>query len=272
MIVATAIVAASCGQKQEVPADGVMAKQEVKKVHEYIDSGKWGQATAKNVQTGKFDAFCAEGMIEVVFKQADTYAVKTVGHEEALKLYEVKVKEEDGLKRLTARMKDGALERYDYIPMITLLLAAPTLKEVVVDSGDVELKSTLIQSEDLKLHLKSIGSLYVKDIDVGGLKVVVDGEGDVTLKRAKCDGDASVVLNGSGDIEGKLKCKNAKMTVNDDGEIDLNIKCKELTAECNGRGDISLKGECLVLKKKESAFGSIDSRKMAAESVILSKK
>lgn len=266
-----AAMISSCGQ-QTNNATEKKSKQEVKAVSEYLDSSRWGKALAKDVEVSDFDAFKSEGNIEVVFKQTDVCVVKTVGHEKSLALYEVDVKEVDGKRQLEVRLKDGAEEKYDNIPTITLLLGAPILKEVVVANGDVELKGSIVQNEDLAMYIRDEGDVIIKDIEVGSLKMVLDGKGDVTIKKAKCDGDADLLINDEGDIEGKVRCKNAKLQTNGSGTIDLNLKCKELTAICNGRGDIELKGECMVIKKKESAFGSVDSRKMIADKVILSEK
>lgn len=266
-----AAMISSCGQQTNNATEN-KSKQEVKAVSEYLDSSRWGKAMAKDVEVGDFDAFKSEGNIEVVFKQTDVCVVKTVGHEKSLALYEVDVKEVDGKRQLEVRLKDGAEEKYDNIPTITLLLGAPILKEVVVANGDVELKGSLIQNEDLAMYIRDEGDVIIKDVEVGSLKMVIDGKGDVTIKKAKCDGDLDMLINDEGDIEGKVRCKDAKLQTNGSGTIDLNLKCKELTAICNGRGDIELKGECAVIKKKESAFGSVDSRKMIADNVILLEK
>ena len=266
-----AAMISSCGQ-QTNNATEKKSKQEVKAVSEYLDSSRWGKAMAKDVEVDDFDAFKSEGNIEVVFKQTDVCVVKTVGHEKSLALYEVDVKEVNGNRQLEVKLKDGVEEKYDNIPTITLLLGAPILKEVVVANGDVELKGSLIQNEDLAMYIRDEGDVIIKDIEVGSLKMVIDGKGDVTIKKAKCDGDLDMLINDEGDIEGKVRCKDAKLQTNGSGTIDLNLKCKELTAICNGRGDIELKGECAVIKKKESAFGSVDSRKMIADNVILLEK
>lgn len=266
-----AAMISSCGQQTNNSTEK-KNKHEVRAVNSYLDSSRWGKAMAQDVNAGDFDAFKSEGQIEVVFKQTDVCVVKTVGHEKSLALYEVDVKEMDGKKLLEVRLKDGVEEKYDNIPTITLLLGAPILREVTVANGDVELKGSIIQNEDLSMYIRDEGDVIIKDLEVGNLKMVIDGKGDVTIKKIKCDGDADLLINDEGDIEGKVRCKNAKLQTNGSGTIDLNLKCKELTAICNGRGDIELKGECSVIKKKESAFGSVDSRKMIADKVILLEK
>lgn len=266
-----AAMISSCGQQTNNSTEK-KNKHEVRAVNSYLDSSRWGKAMAQDVNAGDFDAFKSEGQIEVVFKQTDVCVVKTVGHEKSLALYEVDVKEINGKKLLEVRLKDGVEEKYDNIPTITLLLGAPILREVTVANGDVELKGSIIQNEDLSMYIRDEGDVIIKDLEVGNLKMVIDGKGDVTIKKIKCDGDADLLINDEGDIEGKVRCKNAKLQTNGSGTIDLNLKCKELTAICNGRGDIELKGECSVIKKKESAFGSVDSRKMIADKVILLEK
>lgn len=260
----------SCGQgNQKGTLSSKAEREETKAVSEYMDSGKWGKVVSRDLECGEFDSFEATGHIEVVFRQADDYAVKTVGHKEALGLYDMQIVERDGLKELNVRLKESADERYDNIPTITLLIAAPVLNNVTVSGGDVELKGRLIQDENLNIYVKGKGDVFAKDVEVGNLNVEISGMGDVTLKKAKAYGDATVMVNGDGDIEGKLKCKNARIEVNGSGTVDVNIKCKELTARCNGRGDIELEGECKVLKKRDGANGAIDSRKLVATDVIL---
>lgn len=260
----------SCGQGNSNRTVGSKnEREESKAVSEYRDSGKWGKAVSRDFECGEFDSFEATGHIEVVFRQTDDYAVKTVGHKEALSLYDLQIVEKDGKRELNVKLKESADERYDNIPTITLLIAAPVLKNVTVSGGDVELKGKLIQDEDLNIYVKGEGDVFAKDVEVGDLNVEISGRGDVTLKKAKAYGNATVTVNGDGDIEGKLKCKDARIEVNGSGTVDVNIKCKELTAKCNGRGDIELEGECTVLKKRDGANGAIDSRKLAAQDIIL---
>ncbi len=260
----------SCGQGNSNRTVGSKnEREESKAVSEYRDSGKWGKAVSRDFEYGEFDSFEATGHIEVVFRQTDDYAVKTVGHKQALGLYDLQIVEKDGKKELNVKLKESADERYDNIPTITLLIAAPVLKNVTVSGGDVELKGKLIQDEDLNIYVKGEGDVFAKDVEVGDLNVEISGRGDVTLKKAKAYGNATVTVNGDGDIEGKLRCKDARIEVNGSGTVDVNIKCKELTAKCNGRGDIELEGECTVLKKRDGANGAIDSRKLVAQDIIL---
>ena len=260
----------SCGQgNRNGNITSKNEREETKAVSEYRDSGRWGKAVSRDLECGEFDAFETTGHIEVVFRQADEYAVKTIGHKEALELYDYKIVERSGMKELNVKLKENADERYYNIPSITLLIASPTLRNVTVSGGDVELKGKLIQDENLSIYVQGEGDVFAKDIEVGNLNVEISGKGDVTLKKAKAYGNAQIMVNGDGDIEGKLRCKDARIEVNGSGTVDVNIKCKELTARCNGRGDIELEGECKVLKKRDGANGAIDSRKLVAQDVIL---
>ena len=259
-----------CGQGNK---NGIVGskneREESKAVSEYRDSGKWGKAVSRDLECSEFDSFDAMGHIEVVYRQADEYAVKAIGHKEALEMYDYKIVEKRNTKELNVKLKDNVDERYYNIPSITLLIASPTLKNVTVSGGDVELRGKLVQDENLNIYVQGEGDVFAKDIEVGNLNVEISGRGDVTMKKAKAYGNAYIMVNGDGDIEGKLKCKDAKVEVNGSGTVDLKMKCKELTAICNGRGDIELEGECTVLKKRDGANGAIDSRKLVAQEVIL---
>lgn len=259
----------SCNNGAQVTEENKASKEEIKAVNEYRNSGKWGKAVSRDYDAGTFDAFQAEGHVEVVFRQADECSVKVVGHEEAIGQYDMRVVTTDDMKNFIVTPKDGEYEQYDNIPAITLLISAPVLRGIHVSGGDVELKGELIQTEDLSIYVKGDGDVLAKNVKVGSLNIEISGKGDVNLKKMKAKGNANLLINGDGDIEGKLSCKDAKVIVNGSGSVDLELKCKELTAHCNGKGDIELKGKCTVLRKRDGANGAIDSRKLIVEKEIL---
>ena len=261
-----AAIMCSCSHSEKSKSLSGASKDVRKVASEYRNSGKWGKVVNRELELGEFNGFHTEGNIEVVFKQADTYSVKAIGHEGAIEQYDFNI---DNNGCLMVRQKDDVGERYDNIPEITLLIKSPRLKNVIMSGGDVELKGELVQNDSLNIYVEGNGDVYAKSISVDALNIEVSGNGDVEIRKAGITGDAKVIVNGDGNIDGKLKCDNAIMEVNGSGSIDIDIKCKDLTARCNGRGEIELKGKCRTLRKRKGAGGRIDSHNLTVEKEIL---
>lgn len=255
-----------CGQGEKSSNIQGASKEEIKAVSEYRDSGKWGKAVRRLYDAGEFDAFQAEGHMDVVFRQADECSVKTIGHAEAIEQYEIRV---ENKKTLVVGLKENANERYDNIPAITLLITAPTLRCAMVSGGDVEMKGELVQDDSLTVYVRGDGDVYAKHIRAGALDIEISGNGDVDIRKATIKGNVRATVNGDGGIEGKLKCDNAFIEVNGSGSVDMDVKCNDLTAWCNGRGEIELKGKCRTLRKRKGAGGRIDSHNLTVEKEIL---
>jgi len=270
ILLAASLVLAACSgfgaQQQASKAE----RQERKAAGDYLDSGKWGKAVAREYDLSGFNAIHTEGHIEIVFMQGPTYSVKVFGNEKAIDHYTLDVGQTD--RRLSIRQHDYdlATDRYKAgnVPGITVVITAPELEHVDLNGGgDLEIKTDISLESDLSIVLNGDGDFEAKDIEVYDLNIVINGRGDVLFKKAVCQGDASILLNNEGDMDAKLHCGDARIEVNGEGDVELKVKCNELTAICNGQGDIELRGECKVLNKRDGAAAAIDSRELQAKKI-----
>lgn len=246
------------------------AKQEFKDQHNYRDSKKWGKVITKDIEPfAEFTSIQLSGNVDIHISQGDTVAIKAYGNEKAIDEYQFTFdSDNDGCTKLAVDLKgftwDATKENHNVdknTPAITVYVTIPKIEDITIyGAGDIDIQDSFQQEESLSVNINGAGDFDTDHIDVNELKVNVHGAGDVYLDKVKCMNNATCNINGAGNIEGKIKCKNLELIVNGAGNINTKVKCYELTAACNGVGDIKLKGECQIFNKKDGPVGSIDSR------------
>lgn len=271
LIALTAAMMTSCMKPIRMITES--AKNELKALHEYRDSEKWGKVIEKDIEFEGLE-FCKiqiDGNVEVHFTQDSICSVKAFGNEKAIEQYQFMCNtSSEGLKTLVVNLKDFAYDKTKEnhnvnkdTPAITVFVSAPTMNDVTVyGAGDINFENDLTQAESLNIEINGAGDFDAKEMELANFKATINGAGDISIKKIICEGNADMIINGAGDIDSKVKCSNAFLQVNGAGNVGLNVECNELTAQCNGAGDIKLKGECNKLIKSDGPLSGIDSRNL----------
>ena len=270
MVAGIALIGCSQSTRQQQLSEMELLEQAA--VADYRDSEEWGQVIGDEIEVLDFSSVRTEGHVEIVYTQGTACSVKAFGNEKAIAQYDFDVDEDTEV--LNIKLKDyhydGSGNFNERVPGITVLVTTPVLERMeVFGAGDVEIESDLEQEEGLCIVVSGKGDVDTKVLDVQSLDIEINGSGDVKVKKATCGGDIGFKLNGRGDLDAKVKCRNVSIEVNGEGDVDLKVKCKELTAKCMGRGDVELSGECKTLNKQDGAAGSINSRELKVDKINL---
>lgn len=100
-------------------------------------------------------------------------------------------------------------------------------------------------------------------------KVEILGSGDVSLKTAIKSDNLSLLVQGSGDIEGtKVTCNQISTELQGSGDITIkNINSQLVSASLEGSGDIELGGDTQSAKYDAIGSGDIDAGKLRSQNV-----
>lgn len=268
LIALVAMTMASC--KNAIKEISQQAKQEFKDKHNYRDSEKWGKVITKDIaDSTSFSNIQVNGNVDVHITQGNIASVKAYGNEKAIEEYQFMFNtDNDGCTIFVVNLKDfswdATKENHNVnqnTPAITVYVTVPSLENITVyGAGDIDISKAFKQTNNLHVEINGAGDFYAKDLTLSRLLIMINGAGDVNIKKSECTGNVDFEVNGAGDIDVKTKCANASVIVNGAGDVDLNAKCNVLTAQCNGVGDIKLKGECNELRKSDGAVGGINSK------------
>jgi len=264
LVALAAFTLSSCNLKQNLKEIKEMTKSEFRASHEYRDSEKWGKVVTKTFESADFTDITTYGAIDVVYTQDSAFSIKAYGNEKAIGEYEISI--EGNTLSVGLKGYDGDENKVRVTqdtPAITLFISSPTLQKIdMYGAGDTKIEKGIDQTVDLSILIHGAGDINCGKMKVNNFLVQVDGAGDIDMSNVECQGNATFLINGAGDIDSKVKCGNATLTVNGAGDIDLNVDCNDLRAECHGAGDIDLSGKCNTFTKEDGAIGGIDSRNL----------
>lgn len=196
-----------------------------------------GQIIDKQIDVGQFSSIEVHGSFEVELNQAAVQNVVAHGHENII-------------EKLNAEVSDNvlhlSLESGNYMDYeLAIKVDVPTIENIVLSgSGDINI-GTFVGLENVKIDL--------------------DGSGDIRSKGPmEVAHQATISLEGSGDIDLKLKAQNTIADLDGSGNIDLEGKTADLTVSLDGSGDIKTY-KLMALNCKASIGGSGDVKVFASE-------
>ncbi|MCF8463765.1 MAG: DUF2807 domain-containing protein [Flavobacteriales bacterium] len=178
-----------------------------------------------------FHSINVDGSFNVFISQAVSQSVVVATQENILEHFKMSVM--DGVLYLS--MAPGSYMSYD----LAVKLAMPTVSSMEMEgSGDVE-----------------IGTF----VGIQNLTVKLDGSGDVKGTGVlEVLSEATINLQGSGDIELKLKAKDVELILDGSGDIDVTGQTNKLVANLNGSGDIdAMELEAIDCEAKLDGSGKI---------------
>ncbi len=170
-----------------------------------------GPVVEKTIELEPFHSVHVDGSFDVEINQAAVQNVVVATQENIMERFKMSVM--DGVLYLS--IEPGTYLSYD----LTVKLAMPTVSSIELDgSGDVKI-GTFVGLQDLSIKL--------------------DGSGDVKGTGAvEVLSEATIDLQGSGDIELKLKAKAVELILDGSGDLEVSGQTNRLIASLNGSGDI----------------------------------
>jgi hypothetical protein len=172
-----------------------------------------GPVVEREFAVESFTGVELDGSFDVSINQSATQQVVAVGHENILD--KLKLNVVDGI--LYIKLEQGSYINYEL--------------EVKISISDLE-QARLLGSGDIR-----IGTFANLD----NLKVKLDGSGDIeTIEESVIEttGETSVILDGSGDIDLRVKAHELSAELEGSGDIDLEGFTEELNVVLDGSGDI----------------------------------
>lgn len=172
-----------------------------------------GPIVERTFELESFTGVELDGSFDVSINQSATQTVVAVGHENILDKLQMNVV--DGM--LYIKLEQGSYINYEL--------------EVKISISDLE-QARLLGSGDIR-----IGTFANLD----NLKVKLDGSGDIkTVDESVIEttGETSIILDGSGDIDLRLKSQEVSAELEGSGDIDLEGFTEELKVVLDGSGDI----------------------------------
>ena len=193
-----------------------------------------GPTVTKSFDLKDFNAICVNGNADVTFTQADAWEVTVRTQENVIDELDYKV--EDGVLMIQA--KDHRTIRAE---VYEVTVKAPDMTSIVVNgAGDIDIPAGL-RTE-------------------GGLKIQVNGAGDLSFKGIVCQ-DLDILAHGASDINAMdVDVKTLKVVINGAGDVDVTGKAGDVNLEVNGAGDIDATGLKVSgeVKKRTSGLAKIN--------------
>lgn len=109
-------------------------------------------------------------------------------------------------------------------------------------------------------------TVYGKELE----EVALEGSGDFNADALSLEGDFSLSLEGSGDVEIKnISCDNCNLSLSGSGDIELSGSVKsKVSASIAGSGDISIGGEAAEAVLSIAGSGDIDIRSLSVSGAV----
>ncbi len=170
-----------------------------------------GPVVEKTIEMEPFHSVSIDGSFDVIISQTVSQSVVVATQSNILEHFKMNVM--DGVLYLS--MEPGSYIGYD----LTVKLGMPTVSHIELDgSGDV-----------------SIGTF----VGIQNLFTKLDGSGDIKGTGAlEVLSEATIHLQGSGDIELTLKAKEVELILDGSGDMEIIGQTNKLVANLNGSGDI----------------------------------
>jgi hypothetical protein len=218
-----------------------------------------GPIIEREVSLTSFSGVELDGSFDVSIDQGVNQRVLVVGNENIIEKVELIVS--DGVVHLS--LEPGSYLNYDLEVRITV----PDIESaVLLGSGDIRI-GTFVGLDDLRIELDGSGDIVTNEESVlestTNMNVVLDGSGDIDLKVKAAElnaalqgsGDIDLTgvvetlkaeLDGSGDIKAyDLKVVDAEAVLDGSGSIRLFLT-DHLRANLDGSGDITYRGAPVV--------------------------
>ncbi len=213
-------------QKQEV-------RVEVKASENYI--------TRNYPELTGFEAIESNSMADIVFVQSPDFKsciVSASGADNVIEYLEFSVND----RTLTVDIKDNIAINGD--AKLKVHVTAPWLKSAIINgSGDLEIPGNL-WGNCMEIHFKTTGSGDVKCAAVicEGFVVMLSGSGDVKCDVVTC-GILHMSSRGSGDVEmNNISSRQLEVSVDGSGDMKLVGRTTVASLMLNGSGDIDAEG------------------------------
>jgi len=175
-----------------------------------IITGK-GPVVEKTIEMEPFHAVSISGSFDVSITQATSQSVVVTTQQNIMEYFKMNVV--DGVLYLS--LESGTYISYD----LTVKLAMPMVSGIELDgSGDVSI-GTFVGLQDLTIKLDGSGDL----VGNGAIEVL---------------SETTIEVQGSGDVELKLKAKDVKLVLDGSGGIEVSGQAAKLYATLNGSGDV----------------------------------
>jgi hypothetical protein len=109
------------------------------------------------------------------------------------------------------------------------------------------------------LKINGSGDLYCSgDIQANGLKIILEGSGDVEIELDDAK-DVETVVNGSGDISIENVSGDFSASISGSGDMEVDhVLAEKCVISMNGSGDAELEGSCVSLTISIMGSGDID--------------
>lgn len=181
----------------------------------------FAQNKSQDCQVGKFSVINLQSVGDIIFTQSNTYSCRIEGPTEYVEKTQVKV---EG-KALVISYKKKTTNN---IKNLTFYITAPDLEKVKIDGvGNFNAKESL-KMKNIAFELDGVGNCDVKNLRCDGLRIKVDGVGNMKINvncqtlTAEVDGVGNVTLSGTAD--------KAALSRQGVGSINhKNLKCKNVT-------------------------------------------
>ncbi|MDR2859103.1 MAG: DUF2807 domain-containing protein [Mediterranea sp.] len=148
--------------------------------------------------------------------------------------------------------------------------------EVYGSDNIVDLLDVYTENGSLNVRFKrnvqvyNKGKLEVRVFAPSLDRMEITGSGDITIASGlKTDGDLSISVTGSGDIDGSdIHCAQLSLSVTGSGDIELNrVAAGKTQAHVTGSGNINLSGTTQKADYSVSGSGDIDAARLKADQV-----
>jgi hypothetical protein len=206
------------------------------------------EADNSSYEVGEFSEISTVGPQDIAITIGDSYAVRSEGSPEALRLLEVVV--EDGKLVIKPKGRFGFNFDFDRLRGTKFFVTVPSLDAVALaGSGDITIDN--LQGDDFVGTVAGSGSLQIAEMTVDEADFRIGGSGNVTV--AGNARDAKVAIGGSGQLRGGgLRSDTASVSIGGSGDVALTVEEKaDVSIAGSGNVDITGPARCSV-----SRFGS----------------
>ena len=259
---------------------------------EFRDSEKWGKVVTRTLDLDQFEALELWAPVDIQIMQSDTFRVELEGNERAIEQYDFAVGCDSTENQTVPTLVVGwkTMEGTDQIPAIRMRIYTPSVSSILaMGEGDIDMLDDFDQDGDLTLHsngsgdidiynltarkvdikLEGAGDLSFHSLEAEDLKTKISGSGDLYVREADIDGDATLKVEGAGDIEGEFKADNVEAISEGSGDVKIEVKCDEVRALSKGSGNVAIEGEAHTLRTSKKVFGTVTTKRLKAENVDL---
>lgn len=207
--------------------------------------------TERSEDLSGFDRIASYGAYDVVFTQADAYAVRIEADEKTLGILDVYVSGD----QLVLRTKDNKRITRD----VKVFVEAPVLRGLTVN-GASEFDADRITTEgDFDMRVNGAGDIDIKNLSCKVFSLDVNGAADVELGALQCE-NVTVGVNGAGDVDLEGLAVKGDVSIRVAGAADLKLagKAGSVSYDLAGAASVNAKDlDAPVVSKRTAGMASV---------------